>query len=96
MEDNQSQQDKSSAQIPASDGCPVDTFNLSDKLIDTYDFGLGEYMIDIEDVRQFIKLLNGWKDIMKTWHIKLPTIGLLCSEFDRFKSKLAGRRLTDA
>jgi len=35
-----------------------------------------------------IKRLDKWKDIMKTWHLELPTIDLLCSEFDRILKEL--------
>ena len=30
-----------------------------------------------------IEIVSRWKDVMRTWHIELLTIGLLCSEFDR-------------
>ena len=46
-----------------------------------------------ERFEEFIKKLDKWKEIMRTWHIELPTINLLCSEFDRFKNKLAGKDL---
>ena len=48
-----------------------------------------------EDVKEFIRELDRWKDIMRTWHIELPTIELLCSEFDRLKKGLAGKELID-
>jgi len=61
-------------------------FNLSEKIDD---YG----SIHSVNVKEFIRLLDQWKEIMRTWHIELPTIHLLCSEFDNFKNKLAGNKL---
>jgi len=76
-------------------------FNLSEKirrLKRQYQRGhsIGNIWRNLEEIhKEFVKLLDKWKDIMRTWHIKLPTIELLCSEFDRFKKELAGQKLIE-
>lgn len=70
-----------------------DEFNLSEKEIEVGEYHNGMLVYPEKHVKEFIKRLNKWKDIMRTWHIDLPTINLLCSEFDRFKNNLTGDKL---
>lgn len=68
---------------------------LSNHIVDWIDdIKRKRHTLEVEYVKEFIRNLADWKEIMKTWHIPLPTIELLCLEFDRFIKKKAGENLT--